>query len=146
MFPALAVEGSNIYVVWQGSSSGNDEIYFKKSGDKGVNWLADKQLSVNAGSSMSPAIAVDGSNIRVVWMDDTNREEYKCDIYFSRSNDKGLNWAATQRIVKNDGFSFSPVLAMGGSNIYVVWSDSTLGNSEIFLKKGVLETIRFQGP
>ena len=63
LHPAIAVDGLNIYVVWQDSKTGNNEIFFKRSVDGGVTWTADKRLTKNAGISIKPAIAVNGSNI-----------------------------------------------------------------------------------
>ena len=37
----------------------------------GITWSTKKRLTNNEGGSGSPAIAVDGSNVYVVWCDDT---------------------------------------------------------------------------
>ncbi len=42
-----------------------------------------QRLTNNAGDSLSPAIAVDGSNIYVVWQDDTRGDP---EIYFKKGN------------------------------------------------------------
>ncbi len=132
--PAIAVDSSNIYVVWADDSSGNDEIYFKKSDDGGVAWTPNKRLTWNAGFSQSPAIAVNGSNIYVVWEDDTPGN---VEIYFKRSADRGANWTPSKRLTNNAGWSNNPVIAVDGLNIYVIWYDDTLGNWEIYFKKSV---------
>jgi hypothetical protein len=67
--PAIAVDASNIYVVWQNYTPGNWEIYFKKSDDGGTTWTKNKRLTWNAGDSYWPVIAIDGPNIYVVWED-----------------------------------------------------------------------------
>src|SRR4030043_377961 len=84
-YPAIAVYGSNIYVVWHDDpqETGNYQIYFKKSDDGGVTWTR-KKLTSNSSVSLCPAIAVDGSNIYVVWYD------YRLgspEIYFKKSDD-----------------------------------------------------------
>ena len=61
------MDGSNIYVVWWGYYIEYSEIFFKRSADGGVSWTASKQLTNNAVDSEFPAIAVDGSNVHVVW-------------------------------------------------------------------------------
>src|SRR4030042_4707947 len=117
MGPAIAAHGSNIYVVWQDTPPGNFEIYFKKSVDAGATWTTDRRLTNNAGDSVSPAIAVDGSNIYVVWQDNTSGN---FEIYFKKSVDGGATW--TTKKLTNFGFdSLSPAIAVDGSNIYVVW-------------------------
>jgi hypothetical protein len=43
-----------------------------------------------------------------------------------------------KRLTNTAGDSWSPLIAVDGSNIYVVWCDSTPGNGEIYFRKGVL--------
>jgi hypothetical protein len=81
-YPAIAVDGPNIYVVWYDGTPGNFEIYFKSSDDGGATWTT-KRLTNNAGSSYMPAIAVDGSNIYVVWNDLTPGN---LEIYFKKGS------------------------------------------------------------
>ena len=72
-YPSIAVDGANIYVVWQDYvpwPAGPPEIFFKRSVDGGTTWTT-KRLTNNAGESNFPAIAVDGANIYVVWHDYT---------------------------------------------------------------------------
>jgi hypothetical protein len=38
LHPAIAANGSNIYVVWEDYTPGSYEIYFKKSDDGGATW------------------------------------------------------------------------------------------------------------
>jgi len=132
--PAIAVDGSNIYVVWTDRTPGNYDIYFKKSGDGGVTWTADDRLTNNAGDSIYPAIAVNGSNVYVAWTDWIPGDN---EIYFKRSGDGGATWTADERLTENAGSSYSPAIAVDGSNIYVVWEDNTSGDFEIYLKKSV---------
>jgi hypothetical protein len=132
--PAIAVDGQSIYVVWQDDSPGNSEIYFKKSDDGGTTWTINKRITWTAHRSHSPAIAIDGSNIYVVWQDDNSPGN--SEIYFKKSDDGGTTWT-TERLTDNAGYSNDPAIAVDGSNIYVVWEDSTPGNPEIYFKKSV---------
>jgi Neuraminidase (sialidase) len=78
---------------------------------------------------------VDGSNIYVVWADDTPGNG---EIYLKKSDDEGATWAKKRRLTNTVGDSLYPAIAVDGSNIYVVWCDSTPGNGEIYFRKGVL--------
>jgi Tol biopolymer transport system component len=130
--PAISVNGSNIYVVWDDDTPGNFEIYFKRSADGGATWSANRRLTSNAGESWNPAISVNGSNIYVVWMDETPGN---FEIYFKRSTDRGVTWTTNRRLINTAGFSFGPAIAVNGSSIYVVWDDDTPGNAEIYFKR-----------
>jgi Tol biopolymer transport system component len=129
--PQISVNGSNIYMVWREETTGNREIYFKRSTDGGITWSANRRLTNNAGESQDPQISVNGSNIYVVWDDDSTG--YR-EIYFKRSTDGGITWSANMRLTNNTN-SWSPVIAVDGPNIYVVWGNDTPGNGEIYFKR-----------
>ena len=130
--PATAVDGSNIYVVWDDNTPGNYDIYFKKSDDGGVTWSPNKRLTTNAGARY-PSIAVNGPNIYVVWTAYATPGSFE--IYFKKSDDGGVTWSPNKRFTNNAGISWLPAIAADGPNIYVVWQDDTPGNYEIYFKK-----------
>jgi hypothetical protein len=130
--PAIVVDGLNIYVVWGNYTTGGSEIYFKRSVDGGVTWKTDKSLT--KGGCYAPTIAVEGSNIYVVWMDGSSGNYF---IYCKRSLDRGVTWKTDKRLTNTAGSSLSPAIAVDGSNIYVVWYDTTSGNAEIYFKRSV---------
>ena len=62
---------SHIHVVWEDSSPGNGEIFYKQSTDGGASW-PQTRLTWNSGNSSRPSITVDSNNyIHVVWCDMT---------------------------------------------------------------------------
>ena len=130
--PVIAASGSNVYVAWQDTSPGNWEIYFKRSIDSGASWGANKRLTNNSGYSGTPAIAASGSNVYVVWGDDSPGN---WEIFFERSTDSGASWDAKKRLTNNSGRSELPSIAVNGSNVYVAWNDDSPGNEEIHFKK-----------
>jgi len=79
---SIAVIGSFVHVVWMDKRDGNEEIYYKRSTDGGINWGADTRLTNNTSWSEFPSIAVSGSLVHVVWSDyrDGNFE-----IYYKRN-------------------------------------------------------------
>jgi len=81
--PKLAIDLSNqIHLVWEDGSSGNDEVYYRRSTDGGENWIMER-LTWNSGTSEDPDIAVCTEweqiggiwkqviKIHTVWYDDT---------------------------------------------------------------------------
>ncbi|MHC4321595.1 MAG: zinc-dependent metalloprotease family protein, partial [Planctomycetota bacterium] len=131
--PMIAVNGSNVYVVWEQfmPSESDTEIFFKRSSDDGSTWMTNR-LTWNSGDSVNPTVAVNGSNVYVAWEDysvDTDSE-----IYLKKSSDGGSTWT-TKRLSWNSGDSVNPTVAVNGSNVYVAWEDYSVDtDSEIFLK------------
>jgi hypothetical protein len=74
------------------------------------------------------------SNVYVVWSDATTGNG---DIYFKASTNNGANFTGKKILSsKGDvGSSISPQIAASGkSNVYVVWSDTTTGNGDIYFR------------
>ena len=66
VFPAIAISGNNVHVVWQDDTPGNFDILYRRSTDGGASFTEPtKNLSSNAGGSGSPAIAASG--IMYMW-------------------------------------------------------------------------------
>ena len=132
--PDVAVDSNDtIHVVWDDSSPGNEEIYYRKSEDGGTTWTPAKRLTWTSGNSERPAMAMDTNNrIHIVYYDDTpgNRE-----IYYKRSADAGATWSTVKRLTWTSGGSYDPAIAMDSNDtIHVVWYDDTPGNVDIYYK------------
>jgi len=62
----------SLHIVWDDSTPGNHEIYYKMTSDGGDTWSTSKRISWTSGYSTLPDIAADSSgNLHVVWYDDT---------------------------------------------------------------------------
>ena len=122
-WPSIAVCNSIIHVVWTDNrdEEAHGEIYYKRSPDNGITWECDVRLTYSYELSEYPQIAVNGSNVHVVWADwrDGNRE-----IYYKRSTNNGETWGGDIRLTELDGYtSCGPKIAVEGSNVYVSWED-----------------------
>ena len=83
----IAASGNSVHIVWSDNTPGNFDIFYKRSTDGGASFTEPtKNLSGNAGSSFRSDIAVSGSNVHVVWDDDTPGN---LDILYRRSLDGG---------------------------------------------------------
>ena len=129
--PSIAVDNLNVYVVWNDDTTGNPEIYFRESNNGGSTWAAPQSLTINAGDSLNPSIAVNGSNIYVTWEDNTPGNY---EIFVMKSTNGGTTWKQT-RLTQTAGDSANPSIAVSGASIYVAWDDNTSGNYEIFVKR-----------
>jgi hypothetical protein len=74
----------------------------------------------------------------MLWSDDTPGN---VEIYYKRSMDGGTTWtafpASDPRFTMTSGDSWCPDIAVDSSdNLHIVWDDDTLGNQEIYYKKG----------
>jgi len=133
--PALAVDSNDdLHLVWQDATSGNDEIYYRKSTDGGLNWSAARRLTWTSGDSYTPVLAIDSANaIHVVWEDKTPGNG---EIYYKRSTDGGETWGSIKRLTWNSSRSEDPVIAATAGNVvHVAWYDNMLGLGEIYCKK-----------
>jgi hypothetical protein len=133
--PAVAGYGSDVHVVWQDStytSISDYEIFYKRSTDRGATWSF-QRFTNNTGDSEKPAVAASGSNVHVVWEDNTNNIITNYEIFYKRSTDQGATWSF-QRLTDNSGSSRYPDVAVDGTNVHVVWTDWSYGNYETFYK------------
>jgi hypothetical protein len=73
-----------VRIVWQDNTLGDSDIFFKASGNEGGTFGSTKNLSNNDGDSSVPQIISSGSNIYVVWQDDTPGN---FDIFFKKGVD-----------------------------------------------------------
>ncbi|MEM3161040.1 MAG: hypothetical protein QXJ74_09690, partial [Nitrososphaera sp.] len=124
---------TNLFVAWADSSAGLGDIFFAKgtvsSGSLTVDYSTN--LSATAGSaSTKPHIASSGSNVYVVW-----KENSPSDIFMSVSTNSGSTApSGSVNISSNSGQSSVPEIAASGINLYTVWVDSTSGSNDILFK------------
>jgi hypothetical protein len=80
----LAVNGNNVYIIWQDFlRPTNQEILIKKSSDGGETFTdTSTNISNNKGTSECPSISVSQDVIYTLWEDDTPGNH---EIYFARS-------------------------------------------------------------
>ena len=140
-FPQIVVHGAqnqsdvdNIFVLWTDNTTGNGDIYFKRSVDDGTSFGNIENLSNSTGNSTDAQIAVNENNVYVVWTDNTTGNG---DIYFKRSVDNGTSFGNIENLSNDIGSSYEPQIVISGNNVYVVWTDNTTGNGDIYFKRSV---------
>jgi hypothetical protein len=131
--PSIAAFGSNVHIAWEDSRLGwwNNEIFYCRSTNDGVNWSIEEQLTEDTTFSNTPSISVSGNNIHVAW-EDMRDGDYE--IYHKKSTDNGQTWSTDQRLTNDPGDSHYPSAAASGSNVHVTWQDNRDGNDEIYYK------------
>ena len=129
-------ERNDIFVVWDDDSPGNADIFFTKSTDGGETFSKPVNLSNNIRGSFDPALTISKNHIFVAWDDDSPGN---ADILFTKSTDRGNSFSTKPiNLSKNVGRSLYPDVAISRSNnSYIIWSDDTPGNYEVFLLRNV---------
>jgi len=140
-FPRIALNGQNIYLVWHDySATGFAEIYFKRSTDGGAKWKPTMRLSFSVDEwglnypAWYPDIAVRGAKVYVTWTSMLASPGNRDDIYFRKSVDSGATWRPVAQLTDNAGYSYNPAIAVNDTNVYVIWDDDTPLNAEIYVK------------
>jgi len=119
---SIAVWDNIIYIVWQDERDSDKEIYFKKSTDNGTNWSGDIRLTNNVGESEAPTLAIEESNINVVWSDSRNGIG-NGEIYFKKSTDAGLNWSEDIRVTNTPVASGRPSVTVSSNFVHISWNE-----------------------
>jgi hypothetical protein len=138
---SLAVAGSNVYVAWQDTRNGFDDIYLNRSADAGATWqMTDTRLDADvAGSGVSdfPVLASFGDLVYAVWED---LRDGGVDVRYNRSLDAGVTWLTNDlRLDTGDtpgnSDSNTPVIVATGPAAYVVYHDernALFGEGDIY--------------
>lgn len=138
----IVSNANNFYAVWTaniGPPLPNRGVYFTAGSINsfgGISFSPPMVIGGNSGNPAVPQIALDGSNIYVVWQDNSSGA-----ILLSTSTDGGQHWNGSSNnqpgpplVVSNTlGPPQAPQIVAGGGNAYVVWADGTPGNACIRL-------------
>ncbi len=126
--------GSNgtVHVVWYDHRTGVDQIYYKRSTDRGTTWSTDTNLTDTTGMKTDPALAVAGETVHVVWAD--HRFGYPAAIMYRRSTDNGTSWSAEVCLHASSWNSRNPAIAVTGSTVHVAWASDSVGREIYYIR------------
>ena len=79
-------------------------------------------LSNNSGDSQTPQIKTSGSDVYVVWKDNTSGTN---NILFKKSTDDGATFGSLVTLDSGVANSQDPQVSVSGTNVYSVWQDGT---------------------
>ena len=129
-YPAVALAGRLVYVVWHAFSLQGPEIVCRRSRDGGATWGPEIRL----GEGMHPAIAASGRRVRVVW---GNGREGEAEVYSRGSDDFGATWGEESRISELPYESWVATVEIAGERVYVGWVDYGDGNEEEYFRRSL---------
>src|SRR5918999_585271 len=141
-FPKISIIEEKFYVIWTDNTTGNGDVYFKRSMDNGGTFGGTENLSNNTGASLSPNIATSGNNVYVIWTDNTTGNG---DVYFKRSMDNGGTFGGTENLSNNLGRSSEPDFTLDQEEVYITWTDYTTGNGDVYFKASPENGNKFKG-
>lgn len=137
-------KSGTLYTAWSDSRTGNQQIFFRKSTDKGVTWSQASLLTPDpkvTGTSRSPSISVapDG-RVDVVYYHTGPETPTFDDVYLDSTSDGGttfkLHQVTPKPIDRTLGYSgpaaslgevgnhYPPTVSSLDASAYVVWSDT----------------------
>jgi large repetitive protein len=136
--PALAFDGTNYFAVWMDERSGSGyDIYGARLTPGGV--LLDEfgiAISTAINDQQGPAIAFDGTNYFVAWMDDRLGTHASYEIYGARVTPAGVvldpNGIFISAPLSPYGVITRPAIAFDGTNYLIVWRDDRSQPSDIY--------------
>jgi len=102
-----------VHVVWSDEQSGND-IFYKRSYDYGATWEPVKRLTWGGNKSGILDLAVNGSNIHLVFFAADNTIVYK------RSTDNGESWIQ-KKLTWGENYPIDLAVAVSGNIVHVVY-------------------------
>jgi len=105
--------------------------------------VASNLTDADSGFSAFPQIAAVGSNVYVVWQDNTPG---MFDIFFSRSTNNGENFDSFIPLSDSDVISENPQIAAVDSNVYVVWQEESADGADIFFSVSINDGENFSEP
>lgn len=143
--PRLDSDGKGgVFVVWEDSRSGGNDVYANRSPDYGTTWLSsdirlDSGDPAGASDAFGIELAVDSvvepSAVYATWHDDRNGGR---DIYMNVSSDAGTSWLSAAQRIDNDGEgasdSFYPSVVARDDRVLVAWHDDRDIGFDIWLR------------
>jgi len=120
--PAVAFDGTNFLVTWMDERGGTRDIYGCRVSPAGA-VLDPKGIGICTSGfrQESPAVAFDGTNFFVAWMD---WRTIFADIYGARLRPDGTVADSADIAISTEPFDQNcPAVAFDGANLLVVWQD-----------------------
>jgi hypothetical protein len=130
IIPQIAAYGTDVYAEWTLFTGARSNIFFFSSHNSGSSFGPAKQITRKGGLEFF--MGVNENNVYLVW----NAAEiggHVADVFISSSHDNGTTFSTPVNLSNDAGTSVEPMLAAGGSDVYVVWKDVTPGNWDVFI-------------
>jgi len=136
-----SLSDGHVYIVWNDTRNGQQDIFFNYSTDYGVTWQPndiriDTDDLAGANNSIIPEIcSLSDSHVYIVWQDDRDGND---DIYFNVSTDYGITWQASAvRRLDTDSAGVASstgpkIECSDDGHVYVSWTEDRNGEKDIY--------------
>ncbi|UCE36699.1 MAG: exo-alpha-sialidase [Thermoplasmata archaeon] len=117
LHPKIAVNGSNIHVIW--CESDDKRIHYIRSTDNGNTWSPEIAITpIMYDNFPNWDIGVYENNLHVVYSDSNHKLSY------IHSNDNGFTWSVPEILIPNRSVSIETAIAVNENNVHIVWRDT----------------------
>jgi hypothetical protein len=114
-----------------------ENIYLKKSTDKGTTWGDSQKLSfLSTGAASHNVMLMRGSSVHVAWFDD--RDNSNKEVFYRASNDGGTTWLPEENVSQAPGESLVPFLGATKNYLHAAWGDRRTGVLQVFYRRRAL--------
>jgi hypothetical protein len=91
-FPAFALDGSGLHVVWSNWNGTDADVLYIRSADGGLSWSAPRTIGGGSGDQFFPWVGAGGGNVYASWLNRTNGDVYTASV--AGSPNGGVVWTA----------------------------------------------------
>jgi hypothetical protein len=129
--PNAALEGEYIHLVWTDRRGTTNQVYYKRSPDRGFSWTQDVVITALDSGVNHATVAVADSVVQVVY---TGIHGDGPELHYVRSLDNGLNWQPDVMLSSSSAPNghMNPHVAVAGPVVHVVYTDRRSGDDEAF--------------
>ena len=132
VYQDIAVDGGDVYLVWNEGESGSYQIYFCRSSNWGAAWDEAQPLTLGAYDYDFPRIAVSGSAVYLVFRSNCEGEY---NLFFTKSEDSGGSWESLKQLTFNSGYSYVSGIAAENAKVYLAFFNMTAGDNDVYCRK-----------
>ena len=123
-----------VHVLWSEQSQDTSDIFYAKSNDNGLTFDTPIKLSDNGIDlklTRDTQMIVSDYEVFVVWYENSPSSS---GVFFVKSIDGGITFSKPLNLSGYEGKVSYPQIAKHNDNLYVIWNDYSMGNSEVFLR------------
>jgi hypothetical protein len=129
----VAGPDGSVHAVWHDDRDGRQQIWYRRSLDRGVTYEGEIRLSEGPGTAEHASIALEDQRVYVVWHE---RHADGLQVRLVRSLDGGHSWEHPARLTAS-GRASHPSVAVSGPRVHVVWGDTRHGDAEVYTRRSL---------